>query len=127
VRSAGERTVEKLRGRRVLGLCAIGNPDAFLATLQSLGADIVECQCLDDHALFSAELLAATRHTAERVQADIVVTAKDAAKIAQVMAPAGAPIWSLEIEFTLLNNEDAVWSKIGEALASGDKRIASSQ
>jgi tetraacyldisaccharide 4'-kinase len=124
VSGSGERPVGYLRGRRVLGMCAIGNPDAFLSTLKSVGAEVVECQCLGDHALFSAELLAAARKSAERVQADVVVTAKDAGKVAKIMAPAGEPVWCLEVEFSLLSNDDAVWSQIDEALASGDKRTA---
>ncbi len=42
--------VEALRGRGVTAVCAIGRPEGFWKTLEGLGARIVDCHGLRDHA-----------------------------------------------------------------------------
>ncbi len=73
VADGGQRTLEELRGTRVRAVCGIGNPDAFIATLESLGADVVERRVFPDHAEFSAESLESPLM--------IVTTEKDAVRL----------------------------------------------
>lgn len=74
--------VESLRGARVLAACAIGNPEAFRATLLGLGARVQELVTFPDHAPLGPAEVAAVEAQARRADADrIVVTAKDAVKL----------------------------------------------
>lgn len=74
--------LETLRGRQIAAACAIGNPDAFFATLERLGARLVERHPYRDHASFTVTSVY-----------PIVITEKDAVRLAN--APEN--IWALEI------------------------------
>ncbi|MCK5862982.1 MAG: tetraacyldisaccharide 4'-kinase, partial [Candidatus Hydrogenedentes bacterium] len=54
-------------------ICGIGNPDAFMHTLEKLGTDIVESHSLPDHGSIPHELLHAS--------IPVVMTEKDAIRI----------------------------------------------
>ena len=61
----GELPLEALRGHDVRAVCGIGNPEAFFATLESLGARVAERVVLPDHAAvppdaFQSEVLTLT-------------------------------------------------------------------
>jgi len=120
-----ERRLEELRGARISTVCGIGNPDAFHQTLQQLGAELGTRLLYPDHHTYTAldfrELHAATTVSM------VVTTAKDAAKLSRLTGADLTALFSLEIEFTFLRGEDAVWAKVDEALASGSKRVANSQ
>ena len=62
-----------LAGQQVKAVCGIGNPDSFFATLESLGATIIEREVFPDHSIFPAEAL----------QSDhlVVMTEKDAVRM----------------------------------------------
>ncbi|MDX9972051.1 MAG: tetraacyldisaccharide 4'-kinase [FCB group bacterium] len=74
--------LETLRGRAIAAACAIGNPDAFFATLERLGARLVETYPYRDHSSFTVTSAY-----------PIVITEKDAVRLAN--APEN--IWALEI------------------------------
>lgn len=74
--------LETLRGRAIAAACAIGNPDAFFATLERLGAKLVEKYPYRDHASFTVTSAY-----------PIVVTEKDAVRLATPQEN----IWALEI------------------------------
>ncbi len=42
-----------LNGKRIYGLCAIGNPESFAATLKELGADLIRFRIFQDHHFFT--------------------------------------------------------------------------
>ena len=65
--------LDELRGTRVRAVCGIGNPDAFIATLESAGADVVERRFFPDHAPFPPESLESPLV--------IVTTEKDAVRL----------------------------------------------
>jgi tetraacyldisaccharide 4'-kinase len=62
-----------LRHSRVRAVCSIGNPDAFFATLERMGAVIQERLTYRDHAVFPPEAL--------QFDGIVVTTEKDAARI----------------------------------------------
>jgi tetraacyldisaccharide 4'-kinase len=76
-----ERTMQALRGRRVLAVCGIGEPEAFLAQLAEGGAT-VRALVFDDHHAYDGADLRRIAPAAVGAGADFVVTtAKDAVKL----------------------------------------------
>jgi len=118
------RPPEELNGVPVLGVCGIGNPGAFRRTLEGLGARVAGFAAYADHHLFSSRDAAALQQQAEEINAAaIIVTEKDAAKLA--LLPGGnVPVWVLGVEFSLTDGEDLFWTRVKQAVAQGDTRVA---
>jgi tetraacyldisaccharide 4'-kinase len=115
-----------LLGASVAALSGIGNPSAFRATLQSLGANVVaECP-LPDHFAYPDSWLAdewpafAAKAAAAGARA-VVTTHKDAVKLAGRIDAAPLPLWQLRIEMKLSEGEAALWKQIEYALAARGK------
>ncbi len=70
-----EADPEPWRGHPVTALCGIGNPDAFFATLESLGLNLGERIVLRNHASVPPELLARS--------GPVLLTEKDAIRLPQ--------------------------------------------
>ncbi len=69
-----------LAGKKVVALCGIARPEAFLLTLEQLGATVAASHCFGDHRSLSDQELAAVVESAKKRQAIIVTTEKDAVK-----------------------------------------------
>ncbi len=69
--------VLNLPGRRVVAFAGIGRPEKFFATLQSLGAVIVEARSYADHHAYTAAEIARLRAKAASEGARLVTTEKD--------------------------------------------------
>ena len=67
--------------RAVVAFAGIGRPEKFFATLRSLGARIVAAHSFGDHHRYTDADLARLRTEAKRVNATLVTTAKDAARL----------------------------------------------
>jgi tetraacyldisaccharide 4'-kinase len=95
--SAREGT-EALRGRPVGAFCGIGNPDAFHATLASLGADVREFRIYPDHHQYTRADVDALREWATRLPADawVVTTQKDWVKV-RIADLGGRPLWMVRV------------------------------
>jgi tetraacyldisaccharide 4'-kinase len=94
-------------GCRVFAFCGIGNPGAFFATLEGLGAKIAGRLALNDHAAYTPEVLARVRHAASESGADLLATTrKDGVKIGET--DLGLPLWQLEIEMHVTEGEAAL-------------------
>ncbi len=76
VATGEELELDTLAGAAVCALCAIGNPEAFVDTLTSLGAEVAERMTFRDHARISGAGLASERA--------VVVTEKDAVRMVGV-------------------------------------------
>lgn len=98
--SGQEEPLESLRGRKVIALAAIARPERFVATLASLGAEVVERRLLPDHAPL------APGHLASATSALLITTEKDHARL-----PAGAPQAArLRLDAELVDGEGALRS-----------------
>ncbi len=92
---SGGRTesLATLVGQRIVAVCGIGAPDAFVAQLQDAGA-VVEAMTFSDHHAFNASdvrAVVARAADAERV----VCTLKDAVKMGGIWPPDGPGLWYL--------------------------------
>ncbi len=90
--------LEELAGREVELASAIGNPQAFEGTLRKLGARVVRHAVFPDHHRFRAEEAAELGRHARASSRALVVTSKDAVKL----APLGLDFLALEIELVLV-------------------------
>ncbi len=77
--SGREQPASSLQGLRVVAASAIADPDAFVAQVKRLGAQ-VQVATWKDHHLFRDEDIAWLAHAARRADC-VVVTAKDAVKL----------------------------------------------
>lgn len=66
-----------LRGQRVLAFAGIGRPEKFYATLEAIGAEIVETRSFADHHRFSAVEIEALTARSRQFDAVCVTTEKD--------------------------------------------------
>ncbi|KKM24281.1 hypothetical protein LCGC14_1606650 [marine sediment metagenome] len=73
---------EWLKGKKIYGLCAIGNPESFASTLIELGADVIKLRVFHDHHSYTQVELDGVITEAKTLGTDaIVVTQKDVVKI----------------------------------------------
>jgi tetraacyldisaccharide 4'-kinase len=100
--------LDVLRGRPVVLVSGIGNPQAFERTARDAGADVRAVHAFPDHHTFeraALDELVESQASDERVE--LLVTAKDAVKLAEL----GVPHLVLEIELELIRGR-----KVLEAL-----------
>ena len=111
--------IEQLRGKKVFAFCGIGNPDAFLGTLEALGCRLVGSEVYDDHYQYTEGSLADIYGRAGRLGADLILTTqKDWTKIIGLTAGRNAPplAW-LSIEIKFIAGQERLTSLIKETLA----------
>jgi tetraacyldisaccharide 4'-kinase len=95
--------LQQLVGLKVAALCALGNPQVFLADLAGYQANVVSEHCFRDHHPYSATDLANVIALAQTAQACcIVTTEKDAVKL-QPFLPLALPVYVLEIKLRFDN------------------------
>jgi len=105
-----------LEGRRVAALSALGNPSAFEAMLETLGASLIARYRFRDHKQISKDELAQACHEAKDAEAEVVITTeKDAVKLnADDMA---LPLLSLQVEMQIAGETD-LWNVVDGVLSS---------
>lgn len=86
-RVAGGQTMplDTLRGKDVSAVCGIGHPEAFLRTLESLGARIISRNTYRDHSIIPASAIPSEGMT--------ITTEKDAMRLRH----AGENLWALAV------------------------------
>ncbi|MCG3134843.1 MAG: Tetraacyldisaccharide 4'-kinase [Planctomycetes bacterium] len=109
-----------LAGRRVRLASGIGNPKAFVAGVRGLGAAVTGHTEMEDHHAWCQAEADALAKTAAAESADmVVVTAKDAVKLAALAWPASAPpLRSLDITAEVA--DAAAWKKLIDGALARD-------
>lgn len=114
----GDRAVlepSALAGQAVAALSAIGNPEAFEATLRGLGASVAAAFRFPDHHRFRDEdLERAGREARGAGAALLVTTAKDRARENLPARAGGLPVAVLEVEFTVTHGAQALEAALAD-------------
>lgn len=106
-----EKDLHSLEGVRVFAFSGIAHHRAFEQTLVSLGIELAGCHAFPDHHEYSSADIRFLDKRARETKAEFMVTtSKDAAKLAN-FTEAGE-VWVLDIDFTILEQEDAFWDLI---------------
>lgn len=104
-----------LRGQRLLLCSAIARPQAFTQTVGSLGGRVLGHRAFPDHYRYSTQDIIDLQGAARSLRARLLCTAKDAVKIAPLMAacisqlPSAdpAPCWVLDTQLEFMVPEHA--------------------
>ncbi|HED54763.1 MAG TPA: tetraacyldisaccharide 4'-kinase [Phycisphaerales bacterium] len=113
----GFQPVSWLAGKRVLPVCAIGNPAPFLAKVEAEAGDVLTPIVLRDHDPYSTRTVRRLIRSATGAEA-MVTTAKDWAKLKSVPAADWpCPVVRPRLEVFLRSGGDALAEKVLSAAA----------
>jgi len=119
VRSADQDCLhlDQLRGKKVFAFCGIGNPDAFLGTLRSLGCELVGSKVYNDHYHYTEDCLSDIQDQAEQLGANLILTTqKDWTKISRSTLVNKFSLAFLAIEIKFLAGKDQLTALIEDTL-----------
>jgi tetraacyldisaccharide 4'-kinase len=109
---------QRVRGQRVAVFCAIGHPAAFLQTVQSLEAVIVDTRTFPDHHRFSRVDVEDLVRWVQTTKPDAVLcTQKDLVKL-QLADLGGTPLFAVEIATVFHDGESELVSLIESAVGT---------
>ena len=93
---------EAVKGKRLLAVCGIGNPDAFATTLMRCFPESVELLAYPDHHVYTEADLVRIDTVFQAAQADMIVTTqKDEQKLEAFMGDRELPIFVLEVALVI--------------------------
>lgn len=93
---------EAIKGKRVLAVCGIGNPDGFVTTLMQCSPESVELLAYPDHHVYTEADLGKVYTAFQAAQVDLIVTTqKDEQKLAAFAVDRELPIFVLEIALVI--------------------------
>lgn len=112
-----EYSLDWLCEKTICAASALADNAAFGATLESLGARVINhCARRDHHAWRAEEIVAAAREGASRGALALLVTEKDAVKIApRAVQNSAIPILALRVELRVTRGEDELRALICQA------------
>ena len=111
--------LELIDGQNVAVISAIGNPDAFLATVKHCGGNVIAVKVLADHDAYSpqtvSELQNWIRDLGDQVSR-VVCTHKDLVKL-RTDRLGGRPLSAIMIELTILSGSEALTAALTQVVA----------
>ena len=114
--------LETLSKSRVVGVCGIGNPDAFARSLKDHTGQVVEMHSLSDHHHYDPSQLQVLLRGAQDLRVDAVVTThKDMVKWRPLLkqAPSDLPVYYPTLSVVYLDGCEAVEELLRKSLKSG--------
>jgi len=114
-----EISLESLKNKKVFVFCGIGNPQAFLNTVNRLGCDVVGSRLYNDHHHYTADDVIGIYEQAVHLKAELILTnQKDWTKIVWLGAlREEMPFAYLAIELKFISGEDKLKGLIECTLA----------
>ncbi|MCA9180878.1 MAG: tetraacyldisaccharide 4'-kinase [Planctomycetales bacterium] len=111
--------LEQLSGQPVLAFCAIGHPNSFFASVEELGARVLDRRTWPDHHPFAAEDIASLVQWTQQYPAAtrVICTMKDWVKI-QSASIGELPLLALRIELKFSEAHVALEQKLNALLAT---------
>ena len=99
--------IKELKGKRVLAVCGIGNPDAFVATLTRCSVASVELLAFPDHHVYTETDKQQIETTFQETAADLIVTTqKDEQKLAGFVDNWKLPIVVLAVGLVITEGDE---------------------
>lgn len=93
--------IENLTGKRLLAVCGIGNPDAFVATLEKYNPGAVELLAFPDHHVYTKSDLQQIQHQMQQHEAEwVVTTQKDEQKLTSLFTELPIVVLAIELVIT---------------------------
>ncbi len=111
-----EEPLAALRDRGVLTVAGVGDPHAFVAQLEGVGARVTLARFPDHHAYDAADT-AALAERARRV-GTAVTTLKDAVKLGPLWPDTGPALWYVTQRVTVERGEDALAARLDAVAAA---------
>jgi tetraacyldisaccharide 4'-kinase len=108
VNDSARESLEVLHRRNVGAFCGLGNPAAFRATVQKLGANLVDFRTYPDHHAYSADDVEALRQWARGLPEDtlLLTTQKDLVKLRADQLGSRA-LWAVRIHLEFRAGREA--------------------
>lgn len=110
---------ENLKGKKIFAFCGIGNPNAFLNTIKTLGAELTGTKIFNDHYQYTDTCLSEIYELAGLSKAELILTTqKDWTKIRHFKPQIkDLPLTYIIIEIKFLAGEDKLRLLIDNVLA----------
>lgn len=96
---------EDIRGKKVIGVAGVANPQSFFKLLEELGAEVIVTESFPDHYYFKPDEINALLSYAKSEDALLVTTEKDMVRIKKIIEDDS--IVFLEVDVRFLNGEEA--------------------
>ncbi len=120
-----EISIGQLKGKKIFAFCGIGNPDAFLNTVNNLGANVAGSKIYDDHYHYTNASLAEISEHGKELDVDLILTTqKDWTKVISKLelqnskSKSYPPFAHLKIEIKFLAGQDKLTALINDVLVS---------
>jgi tetraacyldisaccharide 4'-kinase len=109
--------LDALTGRKVVAFCGLGNPGAFFATVENLGAEIAATKAFRDHTHYThshiKQLITKRRFTNAEI---LLTTQKDYVKLKNLPGIESEKIWQIAVEIKITTNRDELINKIATVI-----------
>jgi tetraacyldisaccharide 4'-kinase len=115
--AAAQAPLSRVAERYVAAFCGIGNPDAFRATLKTLGAEVSAFRTFPDHHAYSQADMEelgtwARQHATDGI---VLTTQKDLVKLRRAQL-GGRDLWALRIGLHVESGQDTLDRRLGAVL-----------